>query len=35
LIATSGAMTDPAQSFEPHRRYLRSLAYRMLGSVAA
>jgi RNA polymerase sigma-70 factor (ECF subfamily) len=27
-------MTDPAQSFEPHRRYLRSLAYRMLGSVA-
>src|SRR4051794_30294700 len=27
-------MIDPAQSFEPHRRYLRSLAYRMLGSVA-
>jgi len=27
-------MTDPAQSFEPHRSYLRSLAYRMLGSVA-
>jgi RNA polymerase sigma-70 factor, ECF subfamily len=27
-------MGDPAQSFEPHRRYLRGLAYRMLGSVA-
>ena len=26
--------TDPARSFEPHRRYLRGLAYRMLGSVA-
>ena len=25
---------DPARSFEPHRRYLRGLAYRMLGSVA-
>ncbi|HEY6180163.1 MAG TPA: sigma-70 family RNA polymerase sigma factor, partial [Kofleriaceae bacterium] len=25
---------DPAHSFEPHRRYLRGLAYRMLGSVA-
>src|SRR5262245_18904803 len=27
-------MTDPAASFEPHRRRLRGLAYRMLGSVA-
>jgi RNA polymerase sigma-70 factor (ECF subfamily) len=28
------AMTDPATSFEPHRRRLRGLAYRMLGSIA-
>ena len=27
-------MTDPAVSFEPHRRRLRGLAYRMLGSVS-
>ena len=27
-------MTDPALSFEPHRRRLRGLAYRMLGSLA-
>jgi RNA polymerase sigma-70 factor (ECF subfamily) len=27
-------MTDPATSFEPHRRRLLGLAYRMLGSVA-
>ena len=27
-------MTDPAISFEPHRRRLRGLAYRMLGSIA-
>lgn len=27
-------MTDPALSFEPHRRRLRGLAYRMLGSMA-
>ena len=27
-------MTDPAVSFEPHRRRLRGLAYRMLGSIA-
>jgi len=27
-------MTDPALSFEPHRRHLRALAYRMLGSLA-
>src|SRR5262245_34511662 len=26
--------TDPAVTFEPHRRRLRGLAYRMLGSVA-
>jgi RNA polymerase sigma-70 factor (ECF subfamily) len=27
-------ITDPAGSFEPHRRRLLGLAYRMLGSVA-
>jgi RNA polymerase sigma-70 factor (ECF subfamily) len=27
-------MTDPGESFEPHRRRLRGLAYRMLGSIA-
>ena len=27
-------MIDPAVSFEPHRRRLRGLAYRMLGSIA-
>jgi RNA polymerase sigma-70 factor, ECF subfamily len=27
-------MTDPALSFEPHRRRLLGLAYRMLGSIA-
>ena len=27
-------MPDPAASFEPHRRRLRGLAYRMLGSIA-
>jgi RNA polymerase sigma-70 factor (ECF subfamily) len=27
-------MTDPAVSFEPHRRRLLGLAYRMLGSLA-
>jgi RNA polymerase sigma-70 factor (ECF subfamily) len=26
--------TDPSASFEPHRRRLRGLAYRMLGSMA-
>ena len=25
---------DPVLSFEPHRRHLRGLAYRMLGSIA-
>ncbi len=29
-----GAMPDPAASFEPHRRRLLGLAYRMLGSMA-
>jgi RNA polymerase sigma-70 factor, ECF subfamily len=28
------AQADPAGSFEPHRRYLRGIAYRMLGSIA-
>ena len=27
-------MSDPAASFEPHRRFLVGVAYRMLGSVA-
>jgi RNA polymerase sigma-70 factor (ECF subfamily) len=27
-------MSNPAQSFEPHRRHLAGLAYRMLGSMA-
>jgi RNA polymerase sigma-70 factor (ECF subfamily) len=27
-------VTDPAVSFEPHRRRLLGLAYRMLGSVS-
>jgi RNA polymerase sigma-70 factor (ECF subfamily) len=27
-------MSDPAASFEPYRRRLRGLAYRMLGSMA-
>ena len=31
---TVSAATDPAASFEPHRRRLRGLAYRMLGSMA-
>ncbi len=33
MTAPDGA-PDPAASFEPHRRFLRGLAYRMLGSVA-
>jgi len=34
LASSQSATSDPARSFEPHRRYLRGLAYRMLGSVA-
>src|SRR5262245_44520373 len=30
----SMGVTDPAVSFEPHRRRLLGLAYRMLGSIA-
>jgi len=33
-VSSTNAMSDPAASFEPHRRRLRGLAYRMLGSVA-
>ncbi len=34
IARESDGMTDPAVSFEPYRRRLRGLAYRMLGSVA-
>jgi len=33
-VISVGAMPDPAASFEPHRRRLLGLAYRMLGSMA-
>ena len=33
-MSTVGATADPAASFEPHRRRLLGLAYRMLGSMA-
>jgi RNA polymerase sigma-70 factor (ECF subfamily) len=33
-MSTANAMSDPAASFEPHRRRLLGLAYRMLGSMA-
>lgn len=33
-MSTSTATTDPAASFEPHRRRLLGLAYRMLGSIS-
>ena len=33
-MSTASTNTDPAASFEPHRRRLRGLAYRMLGSMA-
>ena len=34
IARRSNGMTDPAVSFEPHRRRLLGLAYRMLGSVS-
>src|SRR5262245_36632563 len=34
VACESIGMTDPAVSFEPHRRRLLGLAYRMLGSIA-
>ena len=33
-MSTADAAADPAATFEPHRRRLLGLAYRMLGSVA-
>jgi RNA polymerase sigma-70 factor (ECF subfamily) len=33
-VSLPGAPTDPAASFEPHRRRLLGLAYRMLGSMS-
>jgi len=33
-VTDPGGAVDAATSFEPHRRFLRGLAYRMLGSVA-
>ena len=33
-MSSAGAIPDPAASFEPYRRRLRGLAYRMLGSMA-
>ena len=33
-MSTASAMSNPAASFEPHRRRLLGLAYRMLGSMA-
>ena len=33
-MSSAGATSNPAASFEPHRRRLRGLAYRMLGSMA-
>ena len=32
-MSSQSAMPNPAASFEPHRRRLRGLAYRMLGSI--
>ena len=34
MINPANAMSDPAASFEPYRRRLLGLAYRMLGSMA-
>src|SRR5262245_60037935 len=33
-VSSEGAMSSPGASFEPHRRRLLGLAYRMLGSMA-
>jgi RNA polymerase sigma-70 factor (ECF subfamily) len=33
-VSTAGATSDPAATFEPHRRRLLGLAYRMTGSMA-
>jgi RNA polymerase sigma-70 factor, ECF subfamily len=33
-VSTTSATSNPADSFEPHRRRLLGLAYRMLGSMA-
>jgi RNA polymerase sigma-70 factor (ECF subfamily) len=33
-VSSTGAQVNPAASFEPHRRRLLGLAYRMLGSMA-
>jgi RNA polymerase sigma-70 factor (ECF subfamily) len=33
-MSSAGAMSNPAASFEPHRRRLLALAYRMLGSMS-
>src|SRR5262245_57181031 len=33
-VSSASAMSNPATSFEPHRRRLLGLAYRMLGSMA-
>jgi len=33
-VSATSATANPADSFEPHRRRLLGLAYRMLGSMA-
>jgi len=33
-VSSTSAMSDPAATFEPYRRRLRGLSYRMLGSMA-
>ena len=33
-MSSAGATSNPAATFEPHRRRLLGLAYRMLGSMA-
>jgi RNA polymerase sigma-70 factor, ECF subfamily len=32
-VSSTNAMSNPAASFEPHRRRLLGLSYRMLGSM--